>query len=309
LRAQPIRELVALVQRMLLMRKELRSREASVVHVICAPNLSGLLMTRERRTGKLVWSVHEELRNSLGGRLLAGVVSFSSAAAVVCVSDWLRGQLVSQARRRAKVVYSGTSLIDSPGSDEFVWPFRSESSALKLACVGRINAWKGHEYLLMAVAQLLQLGVSVELVIAGTAYRDGSEMRRLRSLADRLQISNSVAWVGEVRPGWSVFEAADVAVIPSAEPEPFGKVVIEAMLLGRQVVATNQGGPKEIITHGRDGYLVARRDSVALAERIIFINENRDLWLSVGNAAKSRAACFSAENCASEYMSIYESLA
>jgi glycosyltransferase involved in cell wall biosynthesis len=55
----------------------------------------------------------------------------------------------------------------------------------------------------------------------------------------------------------------------AVEPEPFGRVVMEAMALGRPVVATNLGGPVEIIEDGVSGFLVRAGDPSAMAEKII----------------------------------------
>ena len=61
--------------------------------------------------------------------------------------------------------------------------------------------------------------------------------------------------------------ALDVLLLPSWE-EPFGRALIEAMALGVPVVATNVGGPPEIVEDGREGYLVAPREPAAWAQAI-----------------------------------------
>ena len=62
-----------------------------------------------------------------------------------------------------------------------------------------------------------------------------------------------------------IFQAMDVVVHCSVAPEPFGRVIVEAMLAGTPVVATRGGGVDEIITDGHDGFLVPSADPVALA--------------------------------------------
>ncbi len=71
----------------------------------------------------------------------------------------------------------------------------------------------------------------------------------------------------------AAYKIADVVVHASTEPEGFGRVVAEAMAMGRPVIATDIGAPPEIIEEGRTGWLVPPGDAKALAiaiERELF---------------------------------------
>jgi glycosyltransferase involved in cell wall biosynthesis len=82
--------------------------------------------------------------------------------------------------------------------------------------------------------------------------------------------------------------ALDVVALPSALPEPFGGVVIEAMALGRPVVGTNAGGTPEQIDDGVTGHLVPPGDPPALAEAIGRLLADRELRERMGAAGRSR---------------------
>ena len=79
-------------------------------------------------------------------------------------------------------------------------------------------------------------------------------------------------------------------------PEPFGRVIAEAMAMGKPVVATNAGGPLEIIEDGVDGYLVPADHAEAMARPIVRLLTDTTHAARIGNRARETAeARFSAE--------------
>jgi glycosyltransferase involved in cell wall biosynthesis len=76
-------------------------------------------------------------------------------------------------------------------------------------------------------------------------------------------------------------------LLPSRE-EPFGRTLIEAMALGVPVLATNVGGPAEIITDGREGYLLPPLEPHAWAAAIRSIAQTPGLGAEMGKAGRSR---------------------
>jgi glycosyltransferase involved in cell wall biosynthesis len=83
-------------------------------------------------------------------------------------------------------------------------------------------------------------------------------------------------------------------VVHASHDEPFGIVVIEAMALGKPVIAGSQGGPREIVTDGVDGLLVRYGDPVALGAALGRCLDDPDFAVALGTAARQRAAAFSA---------------
>jgi glycosyltransferase involved in cell wall biosynthesis len=82
--------------------------------------------------------------------------------------------------------------------------------------------------------------------------------------------------------------ALDVVVLSSAEPEPFGRVVIEGMAAAKPVVATAAGGVLDIITDRIDGLLVPGKDAPALARAILWLLSNKEQAEQMGRAARQR---------------------
>jgi glycosyltransferase involved in cell wall biosynthesis len=95
----------------------------------------------------------------------------------------------------------------------------------------------------------------------------------------------------EVEYAWS-----NIVVVPSIKPEPFGRVAIEAMSIGRCVVAANHGGLSEIITHYVDGVLFAPNNSKSLLYELIGLLEDTQNIIRYGeNSRKTFQTKFSKE--------------
>jgi len=86
----------------------------------------------------------------------------------------------------------------------------------------------------------------------------------------------------------AAYAAMDIAVHCSVEPEPFGRVVIEAMAAGRPVVAYAMGGPKEIVVDGETGLLVPPGDYEALGRATLALLRDPDRRRELGEAARAR---------------------
>ncbi|TCZ80961.1 glycosyltransferase family 1 protein [Paenibacillus albiflavus] len=140
---------------------------------------------------------------------------------------------------------------------------------------GRIIPRKGIPVLLKASSIARQKIINIKLIIAGggkPAY-----VRKLKSLAKQLGVPTK--FVGNV-PHHRIhhlYRVGDCFVCPSQQHEAFGLVNIEAMSTGLPVIASRVGGIKEIIKHGKDGYLVnSYRNPASFASYIITISTNRE---------------------------------
>jgi glycosyltransferase involved in cell wall biosynthesis len=105
------------------------------------------------------------------------------------------------------------------------------------------------------------------------------------------------------------WDSIDIAVVPSTEPEPFGMVVIEAMLASKPVVASNHGGPTEIVLDNETGFLFEpnNEDSLAMAlEKLIYNPELRKTFGAKGN--QRAKAVFSLDSHVQHFEKIFEAL-
>lgn len=128
---------------------------------------------------------------------------------------------------------------------------------------GRLTRWKGQEVMIRALAELGRHDIRCLLVGSDqgrTAYR-----QELTDLIARLGLTDVVHIVDECNDMPAAYMLTDVVVSASTDPEAFGRVVAEAQAMGRPVIASDHGGPRESILPGRTGWLTAPGDPHALA--------------------------------------------
>lgn len=120
--------------------------------------------------------------------------------------------------------------------------------------VGRLCTQKGPDLLLDAMPGILDRHPATKLVLVG----DGHMRSLLEQRAQEKGIAQAVRFTGSMAPNGEVvnlFKSCDVVCVPSRN-EPFGIVVLEAWAAGKPVIATRNGGPRDFVAHGEDGYLV-----------------------------------------------------
>jgi glycosyltransferase involved in cell wall biosynthesis len=132
---------------------------------------------------------------------------------------------------------------------------------------GRITAWKGQRVLIQALGLLPQ----VKAVVVGDALfteQDQQYKRELVDLCRHLGVADRVHFTGFQQNVLPFLHAVDLVVHCSIAPEPFGRVIVEAQLAGKPVIAARSGAPTEIIEDGVNGLLVTPGNPEDLATAI-----------------------------------------
>ena len=150
----------------------------------------------------------------------------------------------------------------------------------------RPSSWKGHLILLRALARLEHLQVAIVLLGAGDFNTGYAEM--LEKTSVELGLGANVRITTSSRDMPAALMLADVVVMPSIHPEPFGRIAIEAQAMGRPVIAFDHGGARETILEGKTGWLAKPNDIDSLSENLktaLSISESKRNELS--NLAQS----------------------
>ncbi|MBT5729426.1 MAG: glycosyltransferase family 4 protein [Alphaproteobacteria bacterium] len=130
----------------------------------------------------------------------------------------------------------------------------------------RATSWKGHEILIQALAQLPDKDAI--LMLLGIEDGPPAYAEKLRTMAVRYGLGGRVRIGAGSRDMPAALMFADVVAMPSIKPEPFGRVAIEALAMGRPVVAFRHGGAVESIDEGRTGWLADPLSVNSLAEAL-----------------------------------------
>ena len=150
--------------------------------------------------------------------------------------------------------------------------------------VGRLVGAKGL-YTLIEACALLERNKAGNFSIAIVGH--GPEEARLRAMARTLEVGDRITWVGAVdysRLG-ACYQASDVFVLPSLE-DIIGMVVPEAMVFGKPVLCSDQAGAKEMVCHGRNGFVFDPNDAQQLARHMARFIEQPELIRQFGSESK-----------------------
>jgi glycosyltransferase involved in cell wall biosynthesis len=178
--------------------------------------------------------------------------------------------------------------------------------------IGRLQRWKGTHIFLKAAAIVNEKFPEAQFcVVGGTLFGIESEYQKeLKDLAESLNLNGSLNFAGHQSCVQSFLNSADIVVHSSIQPEPFGLVLLEAMNAGKPVVASNKGGPVEIVENGVTGYLIPPNDPQELANAIITLLRNGTLRTKMGQAAQERVKKhFNPSKMIQQLQSLYSELA
>lgn len=176
-----------------------------------------------------------------------------------------------------------------------------------IGIVGRLQRWKGMHVLVQAMPKILEKYPDAHCVVVGGKHDFEPDYEDfLKAEITNLGLKEQVIMAGLQRniPEW--VQAMDVFVHAS-DKEPFGIVIIEAMALGKPVIAGDAGGPTEIITDGMNGLLTPYGDADKLAIAILRYLDEQEFAQSAGIAARQRALDFSTQNYAENFINAIRS--
>lgn len=229
---------------------------------------------------------------------------------VIAISNAVASQF--EPRDKVVVIHDAFSCADSAVPmpqlrAEFRARYRLDDEFV-VGVVGRIKlVRKGQEVLVQATALLKQRGLRIKALIVGAPF-PGNEVHldQIQAMVRELDVSAEVLFTGEMADPRPAYAAMDVMAMTSAQPEPFGGVVSEAMSLGLPVIATNIGGSLDQVVEGVTGLLVPPSDPAALADAIARLMADPALCQRMGAAAAERVRTeFSAEKMAGKIEALF----
>ena len=217
----------------------------------------------------------------------------ASSARVICISRAIQSSLARAGlpTHNTEIIYSGVDPLMSETADRL--KIRSEFSLENCDVVGiasRLSPEKGQEQFLRAAASVMDRFPNARFLIAGSAmYAPDGYDAYLEQLAGKLGLADRVIFTGFRRDAPDVIHATDVFVC-AADEEALGRVVLEAMALGKPVIATDAGGPRETIEDGTTGLLVPPKDHRSLAQAMARLLSDMSAAREMGARGKRRAA-------------------
>ena len=244
----------------------------------------------------------EKLRRRLAYRWV------SRNATMVAVSEDLKQFIVEKVGvppNQVKVLYNGVDVVPTCDSIQ-VGECRKElglsPSHQIVGVVGNLYPVKGHQYLIDSIPKVLSKCPDTSFVFAGR----GALETELRGQVHRLGLDARVFFLGLRQDIPRILSMIDIFVLPSLS-EGLSMAILEAMIAGKPVVATQVGGNPELVLNGETGFLTPPRDSQALAASLIALLMDKQQAQQFGERGKRRAERqFSLQNMVYAYQDLYD---
>lgn len=269
----------------------LRQQRADLLHLnnsitrnhpwVVAARLAGVpCITHER-------GINERL--SRRSRVLA-----RSLKAVICISGAVRESLISGGlgRLRLVTIHNGldpASMCARRSADQVRAELGLTPEQRLIGVIGNIKPWKGQEVVLRAMGLLRETYPDLACVLVGdTARAERDYLRRLESIAADLGISDRIRITGYRKDVADFVAALDIQVHASIAPEPFGRVLLEAMAFSKPLVASGGGAVPEIVADGETGLLFEPGVPEDLARCLRRLLDDPELAARMGRAGYSR---------------------
>ena len=230
---------------------------------------------------KSVWHIREIISNKFEKTVVSFIVNMFSD--IIIANSKATGQAITKKSKKVKVVYNAVE-----SKPETVKKHKKDDITI-IGMAGRINRWKGQKLFVDMANDILNHTKNVRFKIAGDVYKGEDHiLEDLKCYIKEKNIEEYIEFLGQVNNMDDFYENIDIFVLPSIQPEPFGLVVIEAMEKELPVVATNHGGPTEIIDNEINGYLVDYRKSDEMSKRILELINDIELRKNMGEKAKKK---------------------
>ena len=261
----------------------------------------------------VVWHVRDRIADdylpSLATRVFRLMCRVMPSHVVVNSAATLEA-LQLPAHRRARVIYNGivhdglpfAELLDETGELPHVAHLNgygevapapdapATPDAPIIGLVGRISPWKGQDIFLCAAAQVKERYPDARFQIIGAPlFGEENYELELRALCSELGLDESVEWLGFRTDVPQLIEKMTIVAHASKTGEPFGQVVVEAMMASRPLVATNGGGIPEIVVDGETGLLVPMNDAPAMASALLRLLDQPEWAKQLGQNGQRRA--------------------
>jgi len=273
-----------------------RCREYRIVHTHSAKaGLLGRMAAWWARVPVIVHTFHSipfEMNGNLRSRLYIATERFVSSVThrAACVGEAFRQEFLDWKIVPAEkliTIYSGIDfssyVAKRPVLDvkrhlgvEGAWPI--------LGCIGRLSEQKAQQYLVEAVALLIDKYPHIKLLLVG----EGNLRSRLERQIEDLGLSSNVSLLGERNDIADLLNVFDVYVM-SSRWEGVGRALTEAMYWGLPLVATGVNGAKELVLHEETGLVVPPQDPKAMAVAIDRLVSDHELAKRLGSNAQRKA--------------------
>jgi len=234
-------------------------------------HIIGALVKLRMRRVKLIWHFRDILEGKAG--LLMNALSLIPDT-IISISKAVDRQFL----RKTEVVYNAISLPDRIKPAQLPGRFR-------IGCVGQIAEGKGQMNFIRVMEGIEDDGV-VGYILGGAIFEEQEYLELLEKTIMERGLEKKIKILGWKDNVYDYFSGFDLLIHMPEKPEPFGRVIVEAMALGIPVIAHDIGAVKEVV--GDAGIIVNFRDYDALKHRVKQLLTDKELYEDLRRKGKER---------------------
>lgn len=277
-----------LIKSLFLINKIVGDRPVDFVYSNTLVVLSGAVWSFLKKTPHF-WHVHEILIAPKFVRYIYSILLSLFADKIICVSNSVRSNLIEikpSLDHKIVVIWNGvvrTQKFNNFAAEKYRQTLGLYPRDVLIVLVGRVNRLKGQKLLVEAATKLFQVRSNIKFLMVGSpVFGQEHYLTSLIALADQSPAKANIRIEPFNNNIWTIWDACDIAVIPSIEPESFGLVAIEAMASKKPVIASNHGGLSEVVVSGESGILINPGDVDSLVNALKFLVDNRQARIEMG---------------------------
>jgi len=216
---------------------------------------------------------------------------------IIATSKWVADQMKEQkiVSENVVLIHNGIDIdtfqINKISCENILKEWNIPENTPIIGVIGNIRKWKGQHVAIEATKLLVDKYKNIRCILVGNisnSNEDTEYFEYLKELVTKYNIKENILFAGFRNDILDIIFNLDILVHTSILPEPFGRVILEGMILRKPVIATNQGGPLEIIENAVSGILIPPEDPKSLSDNISFLLENKYYSNMMGENARRR---------------------
>jgi glycosyltransferase involved in cell wall biosynthesis len=240
----------------------------------------------------LVYHLHDILsleHFSKTNRQLAVTLANRFASLVIANSQATKTAFIEAGGKPeiTQVVYNGFTSKNYDIDESKIYQIRQNLGIEQQFVIGhfsRLSPWKGQHILIEALTHCPE---NVTAILVGDAlFGEQEYVQQLHNQVAKLGLEKRVKFLGFQADIVPLMKACNLITHTSISPEPFGRVIVEAMLCGKPVIAAKAGGAIELIEHQKTGWLVTPGNSLELAEILNHCRQHPELCETIAQQAQ-----------------------
>lgn len=298
---------------LILLKHLVKLENISIIHTnSMSGQLIGGLVAKLTKT-PVIWHVRDMLKLDWMNKLLIKFCGYT-ATQILTISNAVQTHLrkVGIDLKKCEIVYNGIDLnkFHQNSRYEIKNTEFKQNGTIKVGIIGRLIPCKGHITFLKSAKIASDRFGHLNFYIIGDIFLNNTGyLEELHRETAKLNLKSKVRFVGFRDSIVEMIDSLDVLVVPTTIPEGFGRVIIEAMALSKPVIATNLGGPLEIVIEDSTGFLIDPNKPQDIADRIIRLARDKSLRERMGTNGRRRIEeLFTIDRCVKKIENIYGQL-